>query len=122
MIIRLTKYCARLAVPAAISLASGCSFPGVGIQASDVVDRFVGTRFTNPANPKFNPQARTYYSSVARGETWIYKVQKEEQGTRYYIDFDYERCLYSLFVGPDDIVRSWRDEHGKDRMDRCAVR
>ena len=107
---------------ASAPVISSCSIVGMGLHGSDIADRFIGTRFTNPDNPKYNPQAQAFYSRVAQGMPWYYAVHEEGEGKRYYIYFDYERCKMSLLVGRDDIIKSWRDENGTSSMRRCALR
>ncbi len=108
---------------AALILLGACGvIPGTGFYASQVVDLFVGTRFTNPHEPKRNSATGSFYGNVYKGGTWIYRTDQEGPGTRYYIRFDYERCKYSLYVDENDVIRSWRDEGGNSHMNRCLVR
>ncbi len=103
-------------------LLGACAIPGVGPYASEVVDLFIGTRFTNPSEPKRNPVVGSFYARVAKGQTWLYRTEHEGAGTRYYIRFDYDRCKYSLYVDESDIIRSWRDEGGQSPMNSCMLR
>lgn len=103
-------------------ILSACAIPGIGPYASDVVDLFVGTRFTNPNKPDRNPVVGSLYTHVHKGGEWIYRTEPEGSGTRYYIRFYYERCKYSLYVDQNDIIRSWRDEGGTSHMNRCLLR
>ena len=106
-----------------VSLAmTACAIPGIGPYASEDVERFIGLRFTNPADPERNPDNRQFYSMVGKGETWLYRTETEGSGKRYYIRFDYERCKYSLYVDENDVIRSWRDEGGTSTMTRCLLR
>jgi hypothetical protein len=106
----------------AILLLSGCALPLVGPFAVDDVERFIGTKFTNPLEAKRNPATGSFYGNVYRGGTWLYRTEREGPGTRYYIRYYYERCKYSLYVDENDIIRSWRDEGGTSHMNRCLVR
>lgn len=63
---------------------TACAIPGIGPHASEVVERFIGLRFTNPAEPKVNPDNRQFYSSVGKGETRLYRTETEGSGKRYY--------------------------------------
>lgn len=101
---------------------TACAIPGLGPHASEVVDRFIGLRFTNPADPERNPDNRQRYTRVGKGEPWLTRVENEGPGKRYYIRFDYERCKYSLYVDENDVIRSWRDEGGTSTMTRCLLR
>lgn len=101
---------------------TACAIPGLGPHASEVVDRFIGLRFTNPAEPKVNPDNKQFYSAVGKGEIWLYRTETEGSGKRYYIRFDYERCKYSFYVDENDVIRSWRDEGGTSNMNRCLLR
>jgi hypothetical protein len=103
-------------------LLGACAIPGVGPYASEVVDLFIGTRFTNPSEPKRNPAVGSFYARVAKGRAWLYRTESEGTGIRYYIFFDYERCKYSLYVDENDIIRSWRDAGGTSHMSRCLLR
>jgi hypothetical protein len=106
----------------AVLLLGACAIPGVGPYASQVVDLFIGTRFTNPHEPKRNSASGSFYGNVYKGGTWIYRTDQEGPGIRYYIRFYYERCKYSLYVDENDIIRSWRDEGGTSHMSRCLLR
>jgi hypothetical protein len=110
-----------LSIAALLLLLGACAIPGLGPYASQVVDRFVNNRFTNPDDPKRAPNG-SRYSKVAKGEPWLYRTEREGAGTRYYIRFDYDRCKYSLYVDESDIIRSWRDEGGQSPMNRCLLR
>jgi len=111
-----------LSMGAALLLLGACGIiPGTGMYASEVVDTFINTRFTTPGNPK-RTATGSLYSSVAQGQTWLYRTEREGAGTRYYIRFDYDRCKYSLYVDGNDIIRSWRDEGGQSPMNNCLVR
>lgn len=116
---RVTCWGAAILLSAAMT---ACAIPGFGPHASEVVDRFIGLRFTNPAEPKRNPDNRDFYSSVGKGEPWLTRVENEGSGKRYYIRFVYERCKYSLYVDENDVIRSWRDEGGTSNMNRCLLR
>ena len=116
---RVTCWGAAILLSAAMT---ACAIPGFGPHASEVVDRFIGLRFTNPAEPKRNPDNRDFYSSVGKGEPWLTRVENEGSGKRYYIRFYYERCKYSLYVDENDVIRSWRDEGGTSNMNRCLLR
>lgn len=116
---RVTCWGAAILLGAAMT---ACAIPGLGPHASEAVDRFIGLRFTNPAEPKRNPDNRDFYSSVGKGEPWLTRVENEGSGKRYYIRFDYERCKYSLYVDENDVIRSWRDEGGTSPMNRCLLR
>jgi hypothetical protein len=106
---------------AALLLLGACGIiPGTGMYASQVVDRFINTRFTNPRDPERN-EVGSFYSKVAQGQTWLYRTEREGAGTRYYILYYYERCKYSLYVDENDIIRSWRDESGRDHMKSCLL-
>ena len=110
----------KTAVAVAALMLSACGvIPGTGSYASQVVDLFVGTRFTNPSNSQRHPGTRNPYGY---GEGWLYRTEREGPGTRYYIRFYYERCKYSLYVDENDIIRSWRDEGGTSHMNRCLLR
>lgn len=110
-----------LSMGAALLLLSACGIiPGTGMYASEVVDTFINTRFTTPGNPK-RTATGSLYSSVAQGQTWLYRTEREGAGTRYYILYYYERCKYSLYVDENDIIRSWRDEGGRDHMKSCLL-
>jgi hypothetical protein len=110
----------KSAVAVAVLMLSACGvIPGTGSYASQVVDLFVGTRFTNPSNSQRHPGTRNPYGY---GEGWLYRTEREGPGTRYYIRFYYERCKYSLYVDENDIIRSWRDEGGTSHMNRCLLR
>jgi hypothetical protein len=102
-------------------MLSACALPGIGPFAAEDVNRFIGTKFTNPVDPQ-RAANRGLYSHVARGESWLYRTEPEGPGTRYYIRYYYERCKYSLYVDENDIIRSWRDEGGASHMTRCLVR
>ncbi len=102
------------------AVLAGCAIPGFGPYASDIVDRFIGTKFTNQKNPRVNSPARGHYSSVAQGEEWLYRTEKEGSGMRYYIRY-YTPCKYSLYVDENDIIRSWRDEGGREHMTKCLL-
>jgi hypothetical protein len=104
------------------AVLAGCAIPGFGPYASDEVDKFIGLKFTNSKNPKINPINRDYYSNIGKGEEWLYRTEKEGSGKRYYIRYYYERCKYSLYVDENDIIRSWRDEGGRDHMSKCLLR
>lgn len=111
-----------IALLACVALLLGaCAIPGIGPYASEVVDRFMNTPFTTPGNPK-RTATGSLYSNVAQGQTWLYRTEREGAGTRYYIRFDYDRCKYSLYVDENDIIRSWRDEGGRDHMKSCLLR
>jgi hypothetical protein len=101
-------------------LMGACAIPGVGPYASEDVDRFMNTRFTTPGNPK-RTATGSLYSNVAQGQTWLYRTEREGAGTRYFILYYYERCKYSLYVDENDIIRSWRDEGGRDHMKSCLL-
>ncbi len=107
------------------AVLAGCAIPGFGPYASGVVERFIGTKFTNPIEPDVNPTHQTYYSKVPQGHPWFYRIEKEGSGKRYYIwyyvDKDRDGCLYSLYVDENDIIRSWRDEGGRDHMSKCLL-
>ncbi len=103
------------------AVLAGCAIPGFGPYASNIVDRFIGTKFTNQKNPRVNSPDRGHYSSVAEGEEWLYRTEKEGSGTRYYIRYYYERCKYSLYIDENDIIRSWRDEGGRNHMSKCLL-
>ena len=102
-------------------LLGACAIPGFGPYASEFVDLFIGTRYTNPRDPKRNERGGLY-SNVAKGEIGLYRTEPEGPGTRYFFRYYYERCKYSLYVDENDIIRSWRDEGGTDHMNRCLVR
>ena len=103
------------------SIIAACAIPGVGPYASQVVDNFIGTQFTNPHDPGRN-QMGSLYSKVAKGEVGLYRTMPEGPGTRYFFRYYYERCKYSLYVDENDIIRSWRDEGGTSHMNRCLLR
>lgn len=112
-----------LLTSSALFLLGACGIiPGTGFYASEVVDSFLNTRFTNTKKPHQNEATRSTYSNEAQGEPWFYRKEPEGQGTRYFFRFYYERCKYSLYVDENDIIRSWRDEGGSDPMNRCLVR
>ena len=100
-------------------LLGACAIPGFGPYAAERVNRFIGTKYTNPSNLQRHPGTRSPYG---HGEGWLYRTEREGPGTRYFIRFDYERCKYSLYVDENDIIRSWRDEGGTSHMTRCLVR
>ena len=111
-----------LFISATFLLLGACGIiPGTGMYASEVVDRFVNTRFTNPRDPERN-EIGSFYSKVAQGKTWLYRTEREGSGTRQYIFYDYDRCKYSLYVDENDIIRSWRDEGGRNHMRDCLLR
>jgi len=99
-------------------LLTACAIPGFGPYAAESVDRFIGTKFTNPIDPQRAANGGLY----GHGRTWLYRTEPEGSGTRYYIRFYYERCKYSLYVDENDIIRSWRDEGGTSHMNRCLIR
>ena len=103
-------------------LLSACAIPGLGPYASQYADLFIGTRFTNPQEPKRNLATGGFYGNVYKGGEWMYRTEPEGSGKRHYIRFDYERCKYSLYVDQNDIIRSWRDERGTSHMSRCLIR
>ncbi len=111
-----------VAVMALMFLGACGAIPGTGSYASQVVDLFVGTRFTNPSQPDRNPVVGSLYTKVARGETGLYRIEPEATGTRYFFRYYYERCKYSLYVDENDVIRSWRDEGGTSHMNRCLLR
>ena len=103
-------------------LLSACAIPGIGPYGSDIINKLIGTRFTNTQSPKRNLATGNLYANVYRGGEWIYRTEPEGSGTRYYIRFYYERCKYSIYVDENDIIRSWRDEGGTSHMNRCLLR
>lgn len=112
-----------LLTSSALLLVGACGIiPGTGFYASEVVDKYLNTRFTNPKHPQRNAATGNTYSNEAQGQPWFYRKEPEGQGIRYFFRFDYERCKYSLYVDENDIIRSWRDEGGSDPMNRCLVR
>ena len=54
---RVTCWGAAILLSAAMT---ACVIPGFGPHASEVVDRFIGLRFTNPAEPERNPDNRQF--------------------------------------------------------------
>jgi len=111
-----------LFISATFLLLGACGIiPGTGTYASEDVDLFINTRFTNPNDPK-RAATGSLYSNVAKGETWIYRTEREGSGTRHYIFYYYDRCKYSLYVDENDIIRSWRDEGGRNHMRDCLLR
>jgi hypothetical protein len=104
----------------ALLLLGACAIPGLGPYASQVVDTFINTRFTSLGDPQ-RTATGSLYSKVAEGQTWLYLTEREGAGTRYYIRYYYERCKYSLYVDENDIIRSWRDEGGRDHMNSCLL-
>lgn len=110
-----------LSICAALLLLGACAIPGLGPYASQDVDLWINTRFTTPGDPQRTAN-RSLYSNVTQGETWIYRTEREGSGTRYYIYYYKPRCLYSLYVDENDIIRSWRDEGGTSHMNRCLLR
>jgi len=111
-----------LSIGAALLLLGACAIPGVGPYASQVVDRFIGTAYSNPNDPERNPSTGSFYGHGHKGGVWLYRTEREGPGTRYFIRYYYERCKYSLYVDENDIIRSWRDEGGTSHMNRCLLR
>jgi len=109
-----------LSIGALLLLLGACAIPGFGPYASQVVDTFINSRFTTPGDPQ-RAATGSLYSKVAEGQTWLYRTEREDAGTRYYIRYHYERCKYSLYVDENDIIRSWRDEGGRDHMKSCLL-
>jgi len=102
-------------------MLSACAIPGFGPYAADVVDGFIGTKFSNPNYPKKNKATGNLYSHTGSGNEWVFNEAQEESGTRYYIKYYKFRCKYSIYVDRDDIIRSWRDEGGPQPMNTCLV-
>lgn len=110
-----------LSIGTVLLLLAACGIiPGTGTYASQDVDLFINTRFTNPGDPK-RAATGSLYSNVAKGEPWLYRTEREGSGTRYYIRYYYDRCKYSLYADENDIIRSWRDEGGRDHMKSCLL-
>jgi hypothetical protein len=96
------------------------------------VERVIGKPFTNPPPPEkrwitakdqngremtiIDPSSRVlrgnFYRSVYDPEEAVYfKKQAEGINMRYFINWGARGlCSYSLLVGPDDIILSWRNE------------
>jgi hypothetical protein len=116
----------------------GCALPTV----QDSLERFVGTKFTNPpraekrwvtAKDKDGREITaihpSYYSIQGNRYKWVgqydeplyYRKELEGENTRYYISAwgsMYTDCRYSLLVSPDDIILSWRNE-GPKHVSKC---
>ena len=75
-----------LSFSAALMLLGACAIPGLGPYASQDVDLWMNTRFTTPGNPERTANG-SLYSNVAQGETWLYRTEREDAGTRYYIRY-----------------------------------
>jgi hypothetical protein len=113
----------------------GCA----GVPMTYDVERVIGKPFTNPPYPEerwvtvkdqqgrvltiIDPASRqrggNYYRTIYdREEPDYYKKQTEGVNTRYFINWGGSLCSYSLLVGPDDIILSWRNE-GQRKASDC---
>lgn len=128
-----------LSLPIVIALFSvllGCA----GVPMTHDVERIIGKPFTNPPRPEkrwvhvkdkdgremtvidpsYNYIRGNRYKSQGNFEEPIYyKKQTEGVNTRYFINWGgaSELCVYSLLVGPDDIILSWRNEGQRHASD-----
>ena len=99
---------------------SGCALPTV---AGDL-DGYIGTPFTNPKNPNKNiVRGNSYIWSLKISGSLYYEKEIESPNIRYFFSW-YPRhirddCRYSLLVGPDDIILSWRNE-GPTHVSKCT--
>ena len=105
------------------------------------VEQVIGKPFTNPPRPEkrwvtgtdqqgrvltiVDPSYNTirgnrYKSSGNFEEPIYYKKHTEGANTRYFINWGGADlvCSYSLLVGPDDIILSWRNE-GQRKASDC---
>lgn len=127
------KFCL---VSGLIVLCAGC----MGVPMTDDVEKVIGKPFTNPPPPEKrwvtvkDSQGRILTiidpASKQRGgdfyrmfdnteESVYYKKQAEGVNTRYFINWGGASglCVYSLLVGPDDIILSWRNEGERHASD-----
>ena len=118
-------------LPIAIALSFG-SLGCAGVPMTDDVEKVIGKPFTNPPPSEkrwvnvTNQQGRVMTiidpaSGKKRGNAYkvysnseepdYYKKHSEGVNTRYFINWGAGGlCGYSLLVGPDDIILSWRNE------------
>lgn len=115
----------------------GCA----GVPMTHDVEKVIGKPFTNPApsekrwvtvkdqqgrvltiiDPASRQRGGNFYRIFYDTEESIYyKKQTEGVNTRYFINWGGPSglCSYSLLVGPDDIIMSWRNE-GQRRASDC---
>jgi hypothetical protein len=113
----------------------GCA----GVPMTFDVEKVIGKPFTNPPLPEerwvtaidqgrvvriVDPASRrqkgNFYRDTYDPENPVYyKKQTEGVNTRYFILWGAAGlCVYSLLVGPDDIILSWRNE-GKRAASDC---
>lgn len=115
----------------------GCA----GVPMTHDVENVIGKPFTNPPFPEkrwvtvkdqqgrvltiIDPASQqrngNFYRRIYNTEEPVYyKKQTEGVNTRYFINWggpDF-LCSYSLLVGPDDIILSWRNE-GQRKASDC---
>lgn len=59
------------------------------------------------------PEVLGYEPSEKRKINQVYKVEKETQGRRYYLYWNFgKRCPFSVLVSWDGVVLDWRYEEG----------
>jgi hypothetical protein len=111
-----SKLTALVALAMTFASLSGCVATG-----AKVIAPLVGRTFTNASEPKRNAETRELYSRTPQGTKWLYHVEREGDGRRYYIDYIMNVCRYSFYVDSADVIRSWRDEGGDQSIEECAI-
>jgi len=124
------KFSVSIFIPLFFGLL-GCA----GVPMAHDVEQVLGKPFTNPPRPEkkwvhvkdkdgreltvidssYNSIRGNRYKSQGNFEEPIYyKKESEGVNTRYFINWGSGGlCSYSLLVGPDDIILSWRNEGSK---------
>jgi len=128
---KILKLCSHVGLVALYAGLLGC----MGVPMTNDVENVIGKPFTNPPRPEkrwvqvkdkngremtvlhssYNSIQGNLYKSHGNFEVPIYyKKQAEGVNTRYFIHWGAPGfCSYSLLVGPDDIIVSWRNEGSK---------
>lgn len=95
-------------------LLSGCFAHGYWRDGRNMM---IGTKF-DPLVSR-NQQTRILYTKSyfhSQEGNFYYRKEDESPNARYYIQWSH-RCRYSLLVGPDSTILSWRYEDVKDPGD-----
>jgi hypothetical protein len=105
-----------LMIYCSIVIISGCATPNVAVDLQGLI----GTPFTNPQSKTMNVFVGNRYTLLAPLKPIYHKKELEGSNIRYYIDWLRSgKCSYSLLVGPDDIILSWRNE-GPTHVSKCT--
>jgi hypothetical protein len=118
-----------------VVLSAGC----MGVPMTDDVNQVIGKPFTNPPRAEkrwvkvkdqygreitvihssyYSIKGNRYKSGGNFEEPIYYKKQVEGVNTRFFINWGAPGfCSYSLLVGPDDIILSWRNEGANHASD-----